>query len=453
MSNLLKEAIVDAKALRESALKNAETIVIEKYSEEVKDTLQKLLEQEDDLGLALPGEEPAADAAPDPLAADPLATEEPALDAAPAEEEPVDAEAAPEEGEGLADEDIPLGATNDFGDLEGQNLGDFAAGGEGQQLTIDLGALQESIEALKQSIDEDEEVDLSEFLNEEDDDEEMEEGLKGAALGFAAGGIPGALAGHKIEKTAGAVADAAKATKDAVSDDDEEEEVNEEEIPDLNLEEDEEDIEDKAAETAADAALDGIMSAMSEDVDKDELFNKIMEKLTVDMGADLAGWAGRSSESIKYQMEKEMAHRRSTEVEEEMKDLKKAQEELVFENNQLTEKLSEYEAVVSELKEGLQDTNLSNARLLYTNRVLRNTSLNERQKDKIAEAISNAGSVTEAKTIYDTLQSTVEAKPKKSPQSLSEAIGRRNTVLRATRQEAPASDPFQDRMKRLAGIK
>ena len=453
MSNLLKEAIVDAKALRESALKNAETIVIEKYSEEVKDTLQKLLEQEDDLGLALPGEEPAADAAPDPLAADPLAAEEPALDAAPAEEEPVDAEAAPEEGEGLADEDIPLGATNDFGDLEGQNLGDFAAGGEGQQLTIDLGALQESIEALKQSIDEDEEVDLSEFLNEEDDDEEMEEGLKGAALGFAAGGIPGALAGHKIEKTAGAVADAAKATKDAVSDDDEEEEVNEEEIPDLNLEEDEEDIEDKAAETAADAALDGIMSAMSEDVDKDELFNKIMEKLTVDMGADLAGWAGRSSESIKYQMEKEMAHRRSTEVEEEMKDLKKAQEELVFENNQLTEKLSEYEAVVSELKEGLQDTNLSNARLLYTNRVLRNTSLNERQKDKIAEAISNAGSVTEAKTIYDTLQSTVEAKPKKSPQSLSEAIGRRNTVLRATRQEAPASDPFQDRMKRLAGIK
>ena len=33
MSSLLKEAIIDAKALRESALKNAETSVIEKYSE------------------------------------------------------------------------------------------------------------------------------------------------------------------------------------------------------------------------------------------------------------------------------------------------------------------------------------------------------------------------------------------------------------------------------------
>ena len=93
------------------------------------------------------------------------------------------------------------------------------------------------------------------------------------------------------------------------------------------------------------------------------------------------------------------------------------------------------------------------ARLLYTNRVLRNTSLNERQKDKIAEAISSAGSVTEAKTIFETLQSTVEEAPRKSPKSLSEAIGRRSTVLRATRQETPASDPLQDRMKKLAGIK
>lgn len=390
MSNLLKEAIVDAKALRESALKNAETMVIEKYSEEVKDTLQKLLEQEDDLGLALPGEEPAAaDAGADPLAADPLAAEEPALDAAPAEDDPLGASAEPAE-DGLADEDIPLGATDDFANLDGQNLNDFSGEGEGQQLTIDLGALQESIEALKQSIDEDEEVDLSEFINEEDDEELNEE--------------------EELEE--------------ADKDDDREQ---------IDEADDDEDV--------------------NEELDADSLVDAIMEKLTVDMGADLAGWAGRRQEDKIYQMEKEMAHRRSTEVEEEMKDLKKAQEELVFENNQLTEKLSEYEAVVGELKEGLQDTNLSNARLLYTNRVLRNTSLNERQKDKIAEAISNAGSVTEAKTIYDTLQSTVEAKPKKSPQSLSEAIGRRNTVLRATRQEAPASDPFQDRMKRLAGIK
>ena len=37
MSNLLERAIIDAKALKEAALKNAEQLVIEKYSKEVKE--------------------------------------------------------------------------------------------------------------------------------------------------------------------------------------------------------------------------------------------------------------------------------------------------------------------------------------------------------------------------------------------------------------------------------
>ena len=133
--------------------------------------------------------------------------------------------------------------------------------------------------------------------------------------------------------------------------------------------------------------------------------------------------------------------------------MKKAQEELVFENKQLSERNEQYKQAVEELKESLQDVNLSNARLLYTNRILRNTSLNERQKEKIVEAISNASSVPEARTIFETLQSTVEAKPKQRPQSLSEAIGRRSSTIRASRKETPSSDPLQERMKRLAGIK
>ena len=47
MSSLLEEAIVDAKALKEAALKNAEHAVLEKYSGEVKKALDTLLEQEE----------------------------------------------------------------------------------------------------------------------------------------------------------------------------------------------------------------------------------------------------------------------------------------------------------------------------------------------------------------------------------------------------------------------
>jgi hypothetical protein len=47
MSSLLEEAIVDARALKEAAMKNAEEIVLEKYSTEVKKALDTLLEQDE----------------------------------------------------------------------------------------------------------------------------------------------------------------------------------------------------------------------------------------------------------------------------------------------------------------------------------------------------------------------------------------------------------------------
>jgi hypothetical protein len=80
--------------------------------------------------------------------------------------------------------------------------------------------------------------------------------------------------------------------------------------------------------------------------------------------------------------------------------------------------------------------------------------LNERQKDKIVEAISKSDSVAEARTIYNTLQSTVQSTPQRGPKSLSEAINRPSSLIRATRKEsAQPTDVFTDRMKRLAGIK
>jgi hypothetical protein len=58
MSSLLEEAIVDAKALKEAALKNAESAVLERYSGEVRDAITTLLEQ-DELGLEEAPEESA----------------------------------------------------------------------------------------------------------------------------------------------------------------------------------------------------------------------------------------------------------------------------------------------------------------------------------------------------------------------------------------------------------
>ena len=74
MSNLLERAIVDAKALKEAALRSAEQLVIEKYSDEVKNAVNNIIEQdlggdlgldmgaEDALGLEPTGDDPMAGA-------------------------------------------------------------------------------------------------------------------------------------------------------------------------------------------------------------------------------------------------------------------------------------------------------------------------------------------------------------------------------------------------------
>jgi len=67
---MLEQAIIDATALKEAAIKNAEAAIIEKYAPEVKKAVETLLEQPEE-------EDPLAG---DPLAADPMAAEEPASD-------------------------------------------------------------------------------------------------------------------------------------------------------------------------------------------------------------------------------------------------------------------------------------------------------------------------------------------------------------------------------------
>jgi len=125
------------------------------------------------------------------------------------------------------------------------------------------------------------------------------------------------------------------------------------------------------------------------------------------------------------------------------------------------EKLNKSVELNTQLREGVEyltgkvsETNLVNARLLYTNKVLGNVSLNERQKSQIAEAVSKARSVEEAKVIYETTQRTAGAgvERNKAPQSLTEALNKGPSPFlpRAVQQ---TRDPMTDRMKLLAGIK
>ena len=337
MSSLLEQAIIDATALREAALKNAEASIIEKYAPEIKSAVNALLEQEDDLdaaaaelegGMAGEGPAPADDA----------------MGAAPA---PADIDAPPA---GLSGEDVCPCPDH----------------GEAVELELTLEALQEMAKELSVA----------------------EEGCP------AEDGPPA------------------------------------EEAP-----EDEMIVEDEfVIDEAAIASL--------------------VEELVVDITPQKSGWAGTPEPIMHHNLELELAHRASTEVKEDNKALKKAIEELSESNTNLKKSNKTLKETVLKLKSAFDDMSASNAKLLYTNRILSSPSLNERQKENIVEAISKAGSVDEAKVIYETLQSAGGTPRRKSvPQSLSEAIKRSSSAVLPRRQPERTTDTAIDRLQILAGIK
>ena len=232
--------------------------------------------------------------------------------------------------------------------------------------------------------------------------------------------------------------------------------LSEEEEP---VEESHEDLADTLEEEIEEALeTEGEEADLDEEIELDEeILDAIAEELKVDLGIPDQGLGGRSTPTDRNLEAQKitLAALKDTELAEEHEAIQKAREETgmyVNQVNELKQDNSNLQKTILHLKGRLEEVNLSNARLLYTNRVLNSTSLNERQKTRIVESISNADSVEEAKVIYETLQSAVGDKTKSSPQSLREAVERPSSTL-PRRRETNAQNPHFSRMRALAGIK
>ncbi len=188
-----------------------------------------------------------------------------------------------------------------------------------------------------------------------------------------------------------------------------------------------------------------IQATLEEEVEISDV-EELLEELVVDIEPQKSGWAGTPEDIMHYKEELKLAQLSATKAEE-------ANKELVAARDRLSEQNEKMKNIISVLKEQVEKASLSNARLLYTNEVLADNSLNERQKNKIVEALSNADSIDEAKVIFETLKNAVgSVKGKAHPKSLRETIERPTNTL--PRREAKVdSMPFTSRMQILAGIK
>ena len=351
MSNMLEQAIMDAETLREAALKNAENILLEKYSSQIKDAVEQLLE----------GDEQQTLSEQDDMNLDSKAG-----------------------SLGSIDDQAPLAS------MESEKA--CPCPDESEVVEINLDQLEKAVSDAMGA-------EPSMAMDQPSDEPQEQPEMAGLMEAIAEAGI----------------------------------EIEEEEEETKNLQIDESHI------------------------------KELVEKLTVDIRPTKSGWAGTPESQFELAEEELLALEQDSKVKEERAAMRKLVDQLSEAKTNLetqikdkTDYISKLENAVKILKENFDKVNVANARLLYTNKALTSDSLNERQKDKLAEAISKAETVDEAKVIFETLQSTVGSVEKRTqPQSLSEAISKdaTSTILMSRPQrETKSEDPSLNRWKILAGI-
>ena len=347
--SLLEEAIVDATELREAAIKNAEASILEKYSADIKEAVETMLEQPEDEDMAALGVPPAVMAPEEEIPY--AASEDLNLCPCPDEEEVV--EISFDQLEALAQAMDP-GMTAEPVPEEALAM---ALGAEEPEEDEMMGLMEEEIEI-------DENI-LFEYEEEEIIEEEVIKDLSGQKTGF-------------------------KAAADSVVDHEDFLEVASRDEEPVNAKE-----------------------------------RNLPEEYEIRLSEARKAIKARDAQ---------------------VKELKEKMQTLAKSSKKLKQ-------TFMLMREQFEETNLSNAKLLYTNRTLKSTSLNERQKNKIAESIQSADTIEEAKVIYETLQSTVGESRKSTPKSLNEAIKRSSINLpRRRRDNSPRESVVKNRFQALAGI-
>ena len=388
MSNMLEQAIADAAALREQAIKNAEQSVIEKYSHQIKEAVEQMLE---------------TDVNPMDKVDEVIAEAEEELN----EDEAATAMGGGEQGATI---EAPPAWDSRYNDMvtKFSALIDNLPEDQSGMIDLDLG---------------DFEMDASEqdALGGDDPTEDM---LDEPSLDLGASEEP--LGGDDTADETGGLDDLLSEPLQEV--------VESGEIDMNNL-----------AETIA--------KMLEEEMTIDQ--DPYLPTGNFDVGSPAAKRNQENAEVLSDQDTDEEQDSEEDSGEEQMgrnTELHETVEILTKQNQQM-------ESVLTKLENYLEESMLSNAKLLYQNRTLGDASLNERQKSKIVDAIAKSESTKEAKQLFETLKATVGSHSVKSgPKSLSESVNRRGNLSamlnsRQNTDKSKTADPFMEKMQKLAGIK
>jgi len=110
--------------------------------------------------------------------------------------------------------------------------------------------------------------------------------------------------------------------------------------------------------------------------------------------------------------------------------------------------------VIKSLRGQLNEVNLLNAKLIYVNKLFKASNLTENQKVNVVNSFDKAQTLTEAKNIYEVLKNTVKTSKVSSKTTLKEHKSFASSIVGGTTAKSPiiSTDDQITRMQQLAGI-
>ena len=384
MDDLLKDAIADAKAVRETALANAKLALEEAFTPRIQSMLsQKIQSEIEDEDEGMHAEEEDADEGEHEEAEAP-------------EEEKPEVAVEPEEGEEIADIADEVEDEDEMAH-EGEEDEDEMAHEESKVIEID------GVKYAPVVSEEEEDEDEGMYKEEEDEDEGYSEDLDLEA-------VLAELEGETVteEEDEDEIAEGEeKEDEDEMKHEGEEKEDEDEKIDENDVSSEIGAADNKLKPEAGDSTKigqgpegKGSDKAAGKELEDQEIVDDLKEDIEVSEDIDL-----------------EEVLKALTEGDPEEDEDEKVEESVNEEVNTLKADLEEHRNVVKYLRGKLNEVNLLNAKLLFTNKLFRNFGLNNEQKLKVVETFDRATNLREVKLVFSTLAESfgnkVASKPSK----------------------------------------
>ena len=435
MDDLLKEAIADAKQVRETALANAKMALEEAFTPRLQSMLSKKIQAEVGEEEEVPAEfsdedEEEVEIAPE-APAEFSAEDDEVAPEAPAEFSDEDDEIAPEAPAEFSDEDeeeLAIPAEEGVIEINGVKYAPVVSEEDELEDEVEEEYSEEDVEDGHEEVsdaDLDLEAVLKELedeLNEEDDeveepvtegevdsispDNDSDETLDSSDIGNAENAAPSAEASDSSDVGQGSEEPAAADAPEAGSENPEDEKGQPADEASLA-----ESSDDPLAPPQEDAVTD-----VEEEIDLEEIIKALQEE----------------------EHEEEEAEAATEQV------------------SKLQSDLDEHRNVVKYLRSKLNEVNLLNAKLLFTNKLFRVFGLNQGQKVKVVETFDRAKNIREVKLVYSTMAESFGANSEAKPKIVKESKGSASKPVASTKSPKQKviseGDSMRDRFQKLAKI-